>query len=130
MKWLILAFAAGLMYPLVYERGDLGTKFVAASVQIENLNRVLERYRSDTGDYPSTEPGLQALRDSGAEGWQGPYLTKAVPLDPWGRAYHYRFPGGHGDRPDVWSLGSDGLTGGYGPNADIVSWSLKTWKVE
>ena len=68
--------------------------------------------------------GLEALRTRPANVnfWEGPYLDKEVPLDPWKRAYVYRFPGEHGDTPDILSYGGDGQPGGEGVNADIVSW--------
>jgi len=57
--------------------------------------------------------------------WAGPYLPKDVPMDPWGRPYEYKYPGEHGEDPDIISLGADGQPGGDGNNADIVSWSNK-----
>ena len=54
--------------------------------------------------------------------WNGPYIEKEIPKDPWGHDYVYRFPGEHGDGPDIVSLGRDGQPGGEGFDADIVSW--------
>ena len=70
------------------------------------------------------EQGLEALRTKPANvnQWDGPYLKKEIPLDPWGHPYLYRFPGEHGDEPDLISYGADGQAGGDGMNADIVSW--------
>jgi general secretion pathway protein G len=78
----------------------------------------------DTGLFPSNEQGLQALRMKPANLnlWNGPYLPQEIPLDPWGRPYLYKYPGDHGDEPDVISYGADGQAGGEGINADIVSW--------
>ena len=96
---------------------------VAAKAQIAAFHAALERYRLDVGDYPTVEQGLKALQvDPGARGWHGPYLLHDVPNDPWGHPYVYRFPGRHGERPDIISLGADGQPGGEGTNADIVSW--------
>ncbi len=75
------------------------------------------------GRFPTTEQGLGALmaRPQGEEKWGGPYLKKAVPPDPWGRAFHYRSPGEHGDF-DLASWGADGQPGGQGEAQDAVSW--------
>jgi general secretion pathway protein G len=83
----------------------------------------LDQYRLDTGHYPSTELGLNALvvRPPNEPKWLGPYLTKAVPPDPWGHPYQYKSPGEHGDY-DLLSLGKDGQPGGTGEAADITSW--------
>jgi general secretion pathway protein G len=84
----------------------------------------LGAYNLDTGTYPSTEQGLLALRMKPADvaQWAGPYLSQEIPKDPWGHDYVYRFPGEHGDDPDIVSLGADGQPGGEALNADIVSW--------
>ena len=70
------------------------------------------------------DQGLQALRQrpEAVENWQGPYLQKEIENDPWQHPYVYRFPGEHGDEPDIVSYGADGQPGGDGINADIVSW--------
>ncbi|WP_034921004.1 type II secretion system major pseudopilin GspG, partial [Candidatus Accumulibacter vicinus] len=82
--------------------------------------RALDTYRLDVGHYPTTEEGLNALltRPANATRWNGPYLQKAVPLDPWGRAYLYRSPGTTGDF-DIVSYGKDGQPGGSGDAADV-----------
>jgi general secretion pathway protein G len=94
-----------------------------AKAQIQELESVLDMFRLDVGRYPTTEEGLQALqvKPSGAENWDGPYLKKDVPPDPWGHPYMYKSPGQHGDY-DLYSLGSDNQEGGDGEAADIVSW--------
>ena len=95
----------------------------AAKAQIELFGTALDTFRIDVGRYPTTEEGLKALREkpSGAEEWQGPYLPKEIPLDPWGRPYIYKSPGEHGDY-DLVSYGRDGVQGGEGEDEDIVSW--------
>jgi general secretion pathway protein G len=95
----------------------------AAMAQVDALAKALEHYRLDTGRYPSTEQGLAALmvRPDGNPKWGGPYLKKAVPLDPWGRPYQYRSPGQHGEF-DVFSFGKDGQAGGSAEAADVTSW--------
>ena len=94
-----------------------------ARAQIVAFEKCLEQYRLDTGSYPTTEQGLAALvaKPATATKWDGPYLAKAVPLDPWGHAYVYKSPGDHGD-VDVISLGRDGAPGGEGLDADIGNW--------
>jgi len=98
-------------------------KQVAAKSQISEYESALDQYKLDVGRYPSNEEGLQALRTKpeSAQNWDGPYLRKEIPPDPWSRAYVYRFPGTHGDF-DLVSLGADGQEGGEGDNADIVNW--------
>jgi general secretion pathway protein G len=94
-----------------------------AREQIAQFESVLDLYRLDVGKYPSTADGLEALRTrpAGVENWDGPYLRKDVPPDPWGHPYVYRFPGQHGDF-DLISYGADGQEGGEGENSDINNW--------
>jgi len=95
----------------------------AAKAQIDALGKALDQYRLDTGHYPSTEQGLNALvtKPANETKWEGPYLTKAVPPDPWGRPYLYKSPGEHGDY-DLLSYGKDGQPGGSKESEDVVSW--------
>ena len=94
-----------------------------AKAQISEFETVLDLFRLDIGRYPTGAEGLQALRnDPGSiRNWDGPYLAKQVPLDPWDRSYVYRYPGEFGDF-DILSLGADGQEGGESENLDIVSW--------
>jgi general secretion pathway protein G len=94
-----------------------------ARAQIDSLSKALDMYRLDTGHYPATDPGLKALftKPDNEPKWNGPYLQKDVPPDPWGRPYIYKMPGEHGDF-DLLSLGKDGQPGGDGDNVDINSW--------
>jgi general secretion pathway protein G len=80
-------------------------------------------YRLDVGHYPNSEQGLAALmkRPPAENRWQGPYLRKDIPNDPWGTAYQYAQPGEHGEF-DLFSLGKDGKPGGEGESADIGNW--------
>jgi len=96
---------------------------VTAKSQISEYETALEQFKLEVGRYPTNEEGLQALRTrpANAANWDGPYLKKDVPSDPWGRSYVYRFPGTHGDF-DLVSLGADGQEGGEGDNTDIVNW--------
>jgi general secretion pathway protein G len=94
----------------------------AARAQIQSFSRALASYRLDVGSFPNSEEGLAALvnRPANATKWNGPYLEKAVPLDPWGHAYIYRAPGSNGDY-EVVSYGKDGQPSGTGDAADIVN---------
>ncbi len=94
----------------------------AARAQIDALEKSVEQYRIDTGKFPSNEQGLNALfvRPAAEPRWQGPYLKKAPPPDPWGNAYVYRNPGPNGDF-EIMSLGKDGAPGGEGEAADITN---------
>jgi general secretion pathway protein G len=119
----IIALFAALVLPKYLGQADKGRK-TAARAQINAYLTALGSYKLDTGIYPTTEQGLQALRakPDGVENWQGPYTDKEISNDPWQHPYIYRFPGEHGDDPDITSYGADGQPGGDGINADIVSW--------
>ncbi len=119
---IILGVLAGLVGPRLF--GRVGqSRQAAARVQIELLGAALDQFKLDVGRYPSSQEGLQALQQSpgNAPGWEGPYLKKEVPRDPWGSPYQYRSPGEHGEY-DLTSLGSDGAAGGDGEAADVTSW--------
>jgi general secretion pathway protein G len=94
-----------------------------AQAQINAFEKALDTYRLDVGRYPNTEEGLAALvaKPQNEPKWNGPYLQKGVPLDPWGKPYQYKSPGEHRE-VDVWSFGKDGQPGGTGEAADITSW--------
>ena len=119
----IIALFAALVLPKMIGQADKGRK-TAARAQINAYLTALGSYKLDTGVYPTTEQGLEALRvkPEGINNWQGPYTDKDISNDPWGHAYLYKFPGDHGDDPDIISYGGDGQPGGDGINADIVSW--------
>ena len=115
----IIGLLAGYVAPRYF--GQVGKSEVqVAKAQIESIEKALDQYRLDTRNYPTAEQGLDALtaKPANANGWAGPYLKKAVPTDPWGRAYVYRVPGSKGDF-DLYSLGKDGKPGGTGEDADI-----------
>jgi general secretion pathway protein G len=119
----IIALFAALVAPRMFKQSDRA-KVTAARAQINSFMTALGSYKLDTGIFPSTEQGLQALRVAPANlaQWQGPYLPQEIPVDPWGHPYLYKFPGEHGDEPDLICYGADGQPGGDGINADIVSW--------
>ena len=93
-----------------------------AKAQIEGLEKALDTYRLDLGHYPSTEEGLNALivKPANAVQWNGPYLKKDVPLDPWGHPYQYRLQGTRNEIELV-SFGKDGQPGGTGDEEDITN---------
>ena len=117
----ILGLLAALVGPRLF--GHVGAaNQKAAKTQIEMLGQALDAFRLDVGRYPSTTEGLNALvTNPGVEGWNGPYLKKGLPNDPWKRPYQYQSPGDHGDY-DIISYGSDGAPGGEGESKDVNSW--------
>lgn len=118
---IILGLLAALVAPKMFQKVG-SSKQKAAKTQIAMLGTALDAYRLDVGKYPTAQEGLEALRKNpGHDTWDGPYLSKDIPLDPWGKQYVYRYPGEHGDY-DLYSMGADGQEGGEGENSDVVSW--------
>jgi general secretion pathway protein G len=118
----IIGLLAGYVAPRYFSQvGKSEVK--VAQAQINAFEKALDTYRLDIGRYPTTEQGLNALlvRPQNEQKWNGPYLSKAVPLDPWGKPYNYKSPGEHGEF-DLWSFGKDGQPGGKDEAADITSW--------
>ncbi|MBS1706515.1 MAG: type II secretion system major pseudopilin GspG [Armatimonadetes bacterium] len=118
---LILAILAALIVPRVINRTSDAKKAKALS-DITSLTTALNTFRLDCDRFPTTEEGLNALRNQPADvqNWRGPYLEKALPADPWGNAYQYSYPGPRGDDTfTLQSLGADGAPGGEGDAADI-----------
>ena len=123
----VIAILAGLVAPMVFRNvGD--AKVSAAKAQIELFALALDAYRLDNDYYPATAQGLDALRalptgNPDARNWRGPYVRKAIPLDPWGRSYVYKSPGDVNlSSYDLISYGRDGQAGGNGEDADVTSW--------
>jgi len=126
VELLVVMIIIGLLAALVgprFIRQEEKAKVKAAQAQIELLSTALDTFRLDVGRYPTTQEGLEALRTQpgGVERWDGPYLKKDVPADPWGKPYVYKSPGDHGPF-DILSYGADGTAGGDGDNRDITSW--------
>lgn len=123
----IIGLFVALVGPGLWKKADEAKVTVTRS-QIDSFMTALGTYKLDTGMFPSTEQGLAALRLKPADvnQWNGPYMPKDIPKDPWGREYIYRFPGEHQpDEPEITSLAADGQPGGDGINADIFSWKNK-----
>jgi general secretion pathway protein G len=117
----ILALLAALVGPRIFPKLGKGRQS-AAKAQIELLGQALDHYRLDVGRLPTTQEGLKALMvNPGVEKWDGPYLRKDLPNDPWGKPYQYQSPGTHGEY-DLFSYGRDGSPGGDGEDEDVVSW--------
>ena len=126
IELLVVMIIIGLLAALVgprFIRQEEKAKVKAAKAQIELLSTALDTFRLDVGRYPTSQEGLEALRTQpgGVERWDGPYLKKEVPTDPWGKPYVYKSPGDHGPF-DILSYGADGTAGGDGNNRDITSW--------
>jgi general secretion pathway protein G len=119
----ILGTLAMIVGPSVL--GHVGEANVtAARSQIEILAVALESFRIDNHRYPTTEEGLDALRRPPEvfrlSTWNGPYLRRPIPNDPWGRSYRYRSPGSvEPDGFDLYTYGRDGEPGGSGQDVDI-----------
>ena len=119
---LIIGLLAGYVAPKYFAQVGK-SEIKIARAQIDAFDKALDQYRLDTGHYPTTEQGLNALVTNPANEpkWAGPYLKKAVPPDPWGNPYVYKIPGEHGEF-DLLSYGKDGQPGGTGEAADITNW--------
>lgn len=125
LELLVVVAIIGLLAAYVGPKyfGQIGKSEQAlAKAQIESFHKALASYRLDVGTFPTTEEGLNALVNrpaaAAAAKWQGPYLSKAIPPDPWSRPYVYRVPGAKNDY-DLLSYGKDGQPGGTGDAADV-----------
>jgi general secretion pathway protein G len=123
----IIATLAAVVAPAIFQNvGD--AKMSAAKSQIEMIGLALNAYRLDNDQFPTSDQGLEALRTMPVTGtiprnWRGPYLTRLVPADPWGRPYVYVSPGIHNPRSyDLYTLGRDGSPGGVDEDSDVTSW--------
>lgn len=126
LELLVVIAIIGLLAAYVGPRyfSQIGkSEVTTAKAQIDAFSKALDTYRLDTGRFPTTEQGLGALlaAPAGTAKWNGPYLGKAVPADPWGRAYVYRAPGSNGRDYELTSYGKDGVPGGSGDDADLTN---------
>jgi general secretion pathway protein G len=117
----ILVVLASIVVPKFTGRSEQARQ-TAARTDITTIDASLDAFEVDNGRYPSNEEGLAALitAPNGLQNWHGPYLKKtSVPVDPWGNAYVYRYPGTHNTNgADLSSMGPDGREG----NDDITNW--------
>lgn len=126
LELLVVMVIIGLLAAYVGPRyfSQIGkSEIKVARAQMMAFEQAIDQYKLDTGHFPSTEQGLTVLeiRPENEKRWDGPYLKKKLPLDPWGYSYVYRSPGEHGDY-DILSYGNDGQSGGNGEAADIGNW--------
>jgi len=128
---IILGLLAGLVLPKIIGREE-EAKVSAAKVQIKAFESALDGFKLDTGFYPDTDQGLQALIKKPESGripdkWrEGGYLKPArIPKDPWGKEYLYFSPGSENREYEIISYGADGEQGGESKNADIESWKIE-----
>jgi len=112
----ILGLLMSLVAPKMFSKVD-STQRKTAAAQMNNFEVSLDTFRLDVGSYPNK---LSELRSSNRRGWDGPYLPKNVPLDPWGNPYQYQIPGENGSAFSLISYGKDGQQGGTDDNEDIV----------
>ena len=122
----ILGILATLIMPRILDRPEQARR-MKAKVQIRSFQSALALFKTDTGRFPTTSEGLQALvTDPGVRGWkQGGYLEqRRMPLDPWGNRYLYLCPGRNERDYDIVSLGKDGEVGGDESDSDIESWNI------
>ena len=114
---IILGLLASLVAPKLFTKVDKA-RIKTAKAQIELLSAAIDTYRLDMGKFPAS---LEELRRSTDSKWEGPYLPKEIPVDPWNNSYIYKLPGEHGPY-DIISYGQDGKPGGTDNDKDIVSW--------
>ena len=120
----ILAVLAAIVIPKFTGRSEQA-RVTAAQSQISSLELALNSYEVDNGSYPQGTAGLNALveQPNNMESWKGPYMTKGIPLDPWGHPYIYNYPGKANPRHfDLSSMGKDGQAG---TDDDITNWDAK-----
>ena len=123
---IIIAALAAVIVPRMFARAEQGRR-AKAIADIKSLETAIDMYSADNGAPPTTEQGLQALVEPPtalpeAKNWNGPYLKKAIPRDPWGGEYMYVAPGEHNFDYDISSYGRDGREGGEGADADLTNW--------
>jgi general secretion pathway protein G len=111
----ILGLLASLVAPEMFSKVS-STKRKTATAQMQMFQTALDTYRLDMGGYPDE---LTSLIKSDSQNWDGPYLPKKVPLDPWGYEYQYKLAE-NGLNFEVVSFGKDGQIGGEGENADVI----------
>ena len=119
----IIGLLASYVAPRYFEQVGKG-EVKSTRAQLDAFEKALGAYRLDTGRYPTTQQGLQALveRPTNEPKWSGPYLSRALPLDPWSHEYVFRSPGDSSRDFELMSMGRDGRPGGAGLDADLSVW--------
>ena len=112
----ILGLLASLVAPDFFSKLGKAERGIAAA-QMNAFETALDTYRLDMGSYPEK---LEELRNSEKPRWDGPYLPKELPLDPWQNPYVYTTPGENGAPYKIMSYAADGKAGGIENNEDIV----------
>jgi general secretion pathway protein G len=120
---IIMSLIAALIVPRLFKKVEMSKQKIAKT-QIILIENAIKMFKLDTGRFPFTEEGLIALlkKPEGLRNWDGPYLEKGLPNDPWGGEYLYTYPGKEYVF-EIISLGADGKLGGEGENRDIVNWT-------
>ena len=122
----IIGILATLLIPRIMERPEEARR-IKAKADIKTIESALKLYKIDSGTYPTTEQGLEALIRKPETSplprkWrEGGYLEGSVPKDPWGNQYYYTSPGSEGRDFEIMSYGNDGEPGGTGKDADVSS---------
>jgi general secretion pathway protein G len=125
----IIGILATLLIPRIMERPEEARR-IKAKMDIKTIESALKLYKIDSGTYPTTEQGLEALVKKPETSplpkkWrEGGYLEGSVPNDPWGNPFYYTSPGSDGRDYEIISYGNDGQPGGTGRDADISSSDL------
>jgi general secretion pathway protein G len=121
----ILGLLATIVMPRILNRPEQARR-MKAKVDIRNIESALALFKADTGRFPTTSEGLEALvTDPGIKGYNSDAYLDKVPLDPWKNKYIYLSPGVHRKDYDLESYGKDGEDGGTDNDADIESWNLE-----
>jgi general secretion pathway protein G len=123
IELLIVIIILGLLAALVTPKlvGKVGkSKPKIAQAQIQSFCSAIDIFRLDMGRYPKSLDELVKKIDDPK--WDGPYLPKEIPLDPWGHSYEYKSPGEENRDYEIISYGADGTSGGEEENTDVVSW--------
>lgn len=123
---IIMSLIATLIVPKLFKKVE-GSKRKITKTQIILIENAIKMFKLDTGRYPTTEESLKSLieKPEDISNWDGPYLEKGIPKDPWGREYHYVCPGKNYIF-EIFSFGVDGKEGGEGENKDIFNWTVGT----
>lgn len=122
---IIMSLIAALIVPRLFKKVEKSKQQIT-KIQITMLENAVKHFKLDTGRYPTTEEGLKALMEKPVNGinWDGPYLEKGLPKDPWSGQYIYVYPGKKYIF-EITSLGADGQEGGEGENKDITNWETE-----